>query len=133
MSVRTRFVRLAEEVPEGATLRYTARLTDERNLPLSSQAMMTMTLTLYDLSGSAQTILNEVDGIDILNTGRGTLDTQGVLVVTLSPEDNPIVDDRRKRERHLMLFEWTFDGGNKTGRHEVEFVVRNLALVGEEP
>ena len=126
MSVRTV---LPDPIPEKATWRYTATLKDETETVVAAAQLTTLTLTLYALN-AALTILNSVDATNILNTGRGTVHaTSGLLTIVFEPADNPVVDATLLEERHLALIQWTYAGGAKAGRHEVEFGVRNLAKV----
>ena len=130
MAVRTRFTKDATIVPEEATAHYSAIIRDEFGAALGAPLLTALTLTLYDGSGLSRSIINAIEDINILNAGRGTLDDTGHLVITLQPSDNIIVSIIRKRERHVMLIEWTYSGCAKIGRHEVEFFVQNLNYVG---
>jgi len=47
----------------------------------------------------------------------------------MQPEDNVIVDTTSKRERHIALFEWTWDAATKAGKYEVPIAVENLKRV----
>lgn len=124
MAVRTV---IADHIPEKSTWRYTGILKDETGTAIAALSLSTLTLTLYNLDTLA--IINGMNGINILNADRGTVDASGNLTVVLQPADNPILDTTKIDETHVMLLQWTYAGGAKAGRHEVEFRVRNLAQV----
>lgn len=122
MSVRTV---MTDAIPEKTTWRYSGVLNDELAAPIPAASLSTLKLTLYNLADLA--ILNGVSAVSILNTDRGTVDALGNLAITFLPADSPIVDATLGEETHIALIEWTY--GAKAGRHEVEFKVRNMALV----
>lgn len=120
-SVRTVF---SEKFSERATLRYEATLQDETGAAVGSASVNALKLTLYDKRTTE--IIEGINKIDILNTGRGTLSAAGALVVSLRPGDNLIVNARNKEEAHIMLLEWEYSNREKTGVHEIEFVLVNM-------
>lgn len=124
MAVRTV---IPDLIPEKSTWRYTGVLKDEKAVAIPAASLTTLTLTLYNLETLA--IINSLDGINILNTNRGTVDANGNLAITLHPADNLIVDTTKIEETHMMLLQWTYAAGVEAGRHEVEFKVRNLDKV----
>ena len=127
MEIRTRLLDAAQVAPEKGTLQYSVLLEDEAGAILGN-TLDSLKLTLYDLSGRTQAIINAIDGIDIMNTGRGSLDTlTGRWTVTLGPADNIMLNAAQPYERHLMLLQWTYASGAKAGKHEVEFLVRHIA------
>lgn len=86
-----------------------------------------LTLTLYD-KASGQ-IVNNVDAIDILNAGRGTVDSLGMLTLKLLPEDTPIIDTTKAKEQHAAFIRWTWDLGTKAGGHILFHTVYNFLKV----
>lgn len=117
-------------VSERTTLRITAPLKDETGAAIPSAGLTTLTLTLYVRDATAQTIINSVDDVNILNTGRGTVHaTSGLLTLTLLPADTQIVDSTSAIEWHRALIEWTYDAGAKAGKYEIDFPVLNLNKV----
>jgi hypothetical protein len=124
MAVRTT---LTDEMAEGASAKLTATITEEDGV--TGFLPSALTLTLFTEEDGA--IVNGVSAVDILNTGRGTVSAGGALVCNLTPADMVIVNPRAGKadEVHVALFEWTWDGGNKKGKHEVAFTVTDLSKV----
>ena len=119
---------LAEIAREKSDYRITAQIVDAvgTGIPAANLASLTLTLHLDDI---AATLINSVDDANILNAGRGTVDSSGNLVLTLSSADNVIIDTTLTEELHIALIEWTYNGGASQGRHQLAFRVRNLARV----
>lgn len=119
-------------VGERTTLTITSTIKDSRQPPvvIPISELTAVTLTLYVRDVAAQTILNTVDHVNILNTGRATLHaTSGLMTLTLLPADTQVVDQTLDQEWHRALIEWTYNGGDKAGRMEIDFPVRNLSKV----
>lgn len=129
MAVTTIFARADDMVPERSTVAYQARLTDQADIALTAAALNSLTLTLYDVQAETQAIVNGVNRLNILNTGRGSLAADGTLTITLEPADTVILDETHAFERRRMLIEWTWQAGTRAGRHEVDFFVKNLHYV----
>jgi len=125
MAVRTVF---AEPVAERVSLRYRATLKKEDDTALAAAELSTLTLTIYALD-AARTIVNAVTTVNILNTGRGTIDAAGLLTLILTPDDNQILDSTLPEERHVLLMQGTYASGVKATRHEVVVTVLNLGKV----
>lgn len=117
---RQRLSRVARELK---TYRITGVFTKDDGTPLTAAVLTAITLKLFDEKTGA--IINSVNGTNILNTDRGTVDANGNFVCTLLPADNPIIDDTLVVESHIAFFEWEY-GGTKKGGIEVEFRVRNF-------
>jgi hypothetical protein len=125
MAVRTVF---AEPIAERVSLRYTTALKKEDGAALAAADLTTLTLTLYALDAS-QTIINSVNAANILNSGRGAVDVNGVLTITLTPDDNQIIDATKPQEFHVLLIQGTYASGTKATRHELQIEVVNMARV----
>lgn len=120
----TRFTGILERT----TRRYGATITDLDGVtPVPAASLATMTLTLYSLH--SQAVINARNAQNVLNANNVTIDANGVLTWEVQPADNPILDDTLAVERHRALFAWTWGGGSKAGKHEVDFEVRNLNKV----
>ncbi len=117
-------------VAEKTTLRLTATLVDETAAPIPAAGLTELKLTLYNRDSTGKEIVNTVDGVNILNTGRGTVHaTSGLLTILLEPADNSIIDSAQDVEWHRALIQGTYAGGGKAFKHEIDFQVRNLAKV----
>src|SRR5689334_10602277 len=98
-------------IAEKTTWRLTATLVDETAAAVPSASVSTLTLTLYNRDSATKEIINSVDHVNILNTGRGTLHaTSGLLTITLDPNDNAIIDSMSDLEWHRALIEGTYSG-----------------------
>lgn len=127
MADRNRTV-LSDVVAEGTTALITGTLVDESGVALGSSQLASLTMTLYALI-PGEPVINNRTAVNVLNAGPGTVDGSGNWTLTLSPADNDIVETSRDSERHRLLLEWTYGGGQKAGKHEVEFTVRNVSKV----
>lgn len=117
-------------VAEQTTMRITATLVDEAGAAIPSAGLTTLTLTLYNRDSATQEIVNSVNAVDILNTGRGTVHaSSGLLTIVLEPADNTIINATNDLEWHRALIQGTYAAGAKAFRYEIEFQVRNLAKV----
>jgi hypothetical protein len=109
-------------VPELDSWSFTCDLAKDDGTPLGPAALATLTLTLYDVKSDG--IINGVSAVDIKNTGRGALDAQGHLVVSLGSLDNPVLDAAHATEVHVALVVGTWAGGGHTTQ-EVTFTISN--------
>lgn len=117
-------------VAERTTLLVQATLRDETGAAIPSSALDALTLTIYNRDSTAQEIVNSVDDVNILNTGRGTVNaTSGLVTIVLTPADNQIVNTAADLEWHRLLIEGTYAGGASAFKHEVDVQVRNLSKV----
>jgi hypothetical protein len=117
-----------EEIPEKTSYRYTAVLKNELEVPVGVTDIVTATLTLYALDANL-TIINGLNASNCKNAGRGTIDGSGNIAISLVPDDNPVLDQTLVVEKHLMLLQIVYNGGNGAARHEVVLPVRNLQKV----
>jgi len=114
-------------VLERVTRLYTAVIKDEEGAVIPAAQIGTLTLTLYNKKTGA--IVNSRTDVNILNANGGTVDASGNLSFLFTPADMAIIDTTLASEIRIGLFEWTYGGGAKEGRHEIEFSVRNLNKV----
>ncbi|MFA5715792.1 MAG: hypothetical protein WC998_08625 [Candidatus Paceibacterota bacterium] len=118
-------------VREGVTAIYTATVQDEHANALEPADLTTLTLTLYDKTTG--TIINSRDGQSILNTNNVTIASGGLLTWTMQPADNAIVTTASfasgQYEKHIALFEWTWNSGAKAGKYEVQIDVEQMTKV----
>jgi hypothetical protein len=115
--------RITDPIAEEATVVMTGVLRDEDNEGFKPA---TLTLTLYD--APTLTILNSRNKQNILDANGGEVTFDGEFTFEFSPNDNVIVGNR-KEERHVALFEWSWEVGSRKGKHEVHFTVRNFDKV----
>ena len=114
-------------VNEKVTALYTADVQDHEGNAIAGSSLTTLTLTVYDKSTGD--IINSRNAQDVLNTNGVTVDGSGNLTWIIDPDDNAIVTSTSKVEKHIALFQWTWDSGNKEGRQEVMLHVKNLTKV----
>lgn len=110
---------------------YTARLVDENGQPVGSSVLTSFTLTLYDLSTAARTIINSRSTQDVLNANQVSLDANGYLTWTWLPADQAFVNPNRTVEEHVALFtaKWLDGSANpREANHEVHFIVARVVL-----
>lgn len=124
---------LTETLIEGTTGFYSFELVDENEAPIDEGFLTSLTVTLYDVD--SEQILNGRLHQDVLNVNGGLLDTDpGPPVVTtitlaLLPDDTAIVNEARRVEYRVLIFEWTWDLGRRHGKHAVQFGIENLLFV----
>jgi len=120
---------IEEEILEGTTPVFTAVVRDEYGQPLGPGALDSLTLTYYCLTDPGKSVINGRDHQNVLNANGVTLDSQGQLTWTLSPEDTQVLNPLWPRQRNRAVFEWTWNGGAGNGKHVVDLIIRNLAHV----
>tara|TARA_R110002020_G_scaffold125704_2_gene283046 strand:- start:921 stop:1313 length:393 start_codon:yes stop_codon:yes gene_type:complete len=117
-------------VDEGTSAQYNATITDESETAIPLADLTAITLTLYDYSTG--TAINSRTDQDVKNTNDVVISSAGVLTWNLKPADNIIVTTalhKNAYERHIALFEYTWDSGTNAGKHELAFEVRQLDKV----
>tara|TARA_R110000824_G_scaffold14800_1_gene62673 strand:+ start:242 stop:634 length:393 start_codon:yes stop_codon:yes gene_type:complete len=117
-------------VDEGTSAQYNATITDESETAIPLADLTAITLTLYDYKTG--TIINSRTDQDVKNANDVSITSAGVLTWNLKPADNVIVTTAlptNAYERHIALFEYTWDSGTNAGKHELTFEVRQLDKV----
>ena len=112
-------------VGEQVTAQVTGVIVDLAGTAIPGANLTTCTLTVYSLDDPAKPIVNSIDGVNILNAGRGTIDGSGNLTLILDAADNPILDDTRLRERHMLKIDFSWNGGLRDGRFKAILPVSN--------
>lgn len=107
-------------VNEKASATYKAELFDPNN-NAKITSLNSLEFSIHD-SKTGQIIR---DTESILDTNGGDF-TEGVLTLTLSADDNRVINQRRLFEDHLGRFDFTYNNGTDTGHHAVIIRVRNL-------
>lgn len=115
-------------INEGMSLYLTGSLQDHAGVVIPSAGVSTLKLWVTDEATGA--VINGRSGVSILNTNGGTLHaTSGAWTLLLRSADAPIVTPGTGYERHLVLVEWTYNGGADKGSKEMVVTVRNLSQV----
>lgn len=118
-----------EEYPEKISLTVIAEIVDENGNLLVNSQLQSLTLTIYapELLGSP--VINSKKNINILNANGGAVSSTGEVTLLLDPQDNVCIGSANN-ELHRLLFTWTYSNGSKTGRHEVDILLKNMYKVG---
>lgn len=115
-----------QPVVVGSTPVYTGKLVDSTLTPVGSGLLTTLTLSLLDtISG---TYVNAVQDVNILNTGRGTIDANGNLTIAFLAADMVLascggVAAINTTAERAIIIKFTFNGGLKAGTHECRFTL----------
>lgn len=113
-----------------ATFTYRGVFLDDQLNPIPLSALVSLTLSLFDTNAASPAVVNDVDGIGILNTDRGVVSAGGQLTLTLAGNpgtvgDTSLTDPTNAREWRSILLRWTYNSptGLATGRHRVRFLI----------
>ena len=129
------FTKSPYPIDEANSAEVSLTLHDTNDVGIDPASLSTMVLTLYDLDTG--TIINSRDDQDVLGGGTGqnnvTLAAGGVTTWYMQGADNIIVTASSFVERHIALFEWTWDptdgNGPRDGKKEIELDITNLNRV----
>lgn len=119
-------------IAAGSTAQYTCKLTDVNGVPVPGSALTSLVLSLFDTMRGV--IVNSIKDVNILNTGRGTIDEQGNITVIFGPDDTALIGlpaPGMKQYRSAVV-DWEYNSGPlvSVGRHQMNFTILALA---EEP
>lgn len=106
---------------------YTGQIVDGAGAGIPASSLDALTLSIVDTMSNE--IINGVSQVDILNTGRGRVDSQGNLTISLLTGDTSMdeVPGETQVQRSLVI-DFSYNSGNSEGRHQVNFLL--LALAG---
>jgi hypothetical protein len=122
---RTSFIGAGyDPLPAGSSAIYLGQIVDEAGNPLGAASLASLTMSIVDTGSGA--IVNGVDQLDILNAGRGSIDAQGNMVVTLEPGDTGLLNASDQTEERSLIIDWNY-GAGRAGRHQVDFSVTALS------
>lgn len=121
----TQFLSVTQGVAAGGLMVYKGVIQDGDGNPLGSGVISGLALSITDDQTGAA--VNAVSQISILNTGRGTLDANGNLTITLQSGDTAIIRSGDTKEGRSMTIDFSYPGG--VGRHCVKFTV--IAMPGQ--
>ena len=113
---------------ERASLFYQGRLARYNGDQIILSSISKFEITLFALNAS-RTVINGLDSVSALNTGRGTVNADGSFLIELIPDDMVIVDSQRAYEKHRLMLVWEFDTPIRRGSRLVEFTIHNLRKV----
>ena len=119
---------LPDKILEKTSPKITATIQDEDGTGIPAASLDTLTLTLYNLDDSSNTIINSRTAQDVLNTNNVTVDSSGNLVWLVQPLDTIIVGSKGV-EKHRVVFEWTYSSGTKNGKYIIDMDIRNLVKI----
>lgn len=119
---------LEPHIAEGVSAWYQAKLVDRNGTGVDADALTTLTLTFFAMDDPAETIINSRTQQNVLNENEVTLDSAGNLQWAMQPEDTVILDQRRRLERRIALFEWVGPVVG-SGKHEVVMTIVNVPKV----
>jgi hypothetical protein len=124
--IQTRTTLTQQPVAAGATVIYRGQFLDDAGNPIPAAALQSLTLSIVDTKSGA--IVNGASAVNILNAGRGAVDNLGNLTLVLSPLDTALANAGDLSEERSLVLDWTYLGGVRTGRHQVDFTL--IALAG---
>lgn len=113
----------------GSAPAYYGQIVTQTGAGIPAADISVLTLSIVDTLTGA--VINNASQVNILNTGRGTVDASGNLVVQLETGDTSLSEEPGATavQRSLVL-DWTYAiplGESGSGRHQVNFVVVALA------
>lgn len=127
MAAKTSFLKAGDQIAAGSTFKYGAVIKDENGVAVPAASISALTLSIVVTGSDPAVYVNTVHDTNILNADRGTVDTLGNLVITLTPADTALTVATDTIEYRSLIIVVTYGGGKKLP-HEVEFAV--IALSG---
>jgi len=100
------------------------QLLDDAGNMVTAAMLSALTLTVWSQYGFQ--VVNGIDHVGILNAGRGALDGQGFLTITLGTADMAILNSQVRDEVHGMNVDALFLDGRRLLVLAVLFTVRAL-------
>jgi len=113
-------------IDEGESFDMTVTLRDTKDNILDAAAVSTFTLTLFNDTTKAPTIINSRNAQDI-QSANGTTISGGVATVRLDALDNVIAGTLDEIHIARIAFTWNDGQRTRTGKEDFRFTVRNLA------
>lgn len=116
------FILNAGTVVTGSTTPFILQAVNIYRQPVPGLAFQTLTLTIVDIA--TDTIINNVEDVNILNVDRGTLDSMGNL--TIIPEPSDLATNLLRVWRAFIL-NYTYNpGAVSVGSVQINFLLVNL-------
>lgn len=110
-------INLGLTVNEETTLVVTRYILDHNSNPIPNASLTTLVYTLYERSTGA--VINARQDVD----AKANVDAAGLLTLELQPADLVMPTDNPE-EIHVILIEWTYEAGARSGKGELVFKVR---------
>lgn len=115
-----------QPVGEASSLIYQGSLVDILGDAITLDQITTLELTVAVTGSHGNTIVNNVDHVDILNNNQGRVDANGNFTITLTPNDTIFTNPSNVSEQRSMIVEYTY-GSGKLGRHEAIFEIVSIS------
>lgn len=97
--------------------------------PIPAASLNTFTLTLVDTESGS--IVNSVNRVNVLNTGRGTVDSQGNVQIYLGQVanalDTTLLVSTDVSEIRSAILDWTYNSGTQSGAVQIDFRIVPLS------
>lgn len=113
----------------GQTIQVQGQFTDAFGNGIQATQFQSCTLTIVDTLTGA--VVNNCLQASILNTGRGSIDSQGNLTLTLGPDDTSLAGEPGATQcQRSCVIDWMYSQGAVTsyGREQANLIL--LALAG---
>jgi hypothetical protein len=104
-------------------------IVDPFGVPIPAADISVLTLTIFDTL--TQTIINNVSNVDILNTGRGTVDSAGLLTIKFEAADLNMDETPGVLElQRSFVVSWTYSNVSSAGSSsaQVNFPIVNFPV-----
>ena len=111
----------------GSSPIYTGQILDPFGVGIPAADISALTLTLVDVASGA--VINSVDNVNILNTGRGTVDSTGNLTIKYQSGDTALSETTSEMIERAAVIRWTYSTSTSAGNgvHQVNFTVVGTA------
>ena len=104
-----------DRILEKTTPKITAVIKDEAGTPIPGTSLVTLTLTLYNMSEPpTHAIINSRSAQNVLNVNGVTVDAEGNLAWQLASADTAMQNSALSKEAHRAEFRWTYESGSDT-------------------
>ena len=120
------------EVDQGESLIVDMTFKDPDRETFNKAAIQDITATL--LNKKDYSIINSRSEQTVLDSNGGVLETDGSFELTLSPDDNPIIDETLSEEVHILIvsFTWVDEASNtQKGIEKYLITVKNIESPNE--
>jgi hypothetical protein len=111
------------QVPADETVTYTGTLLDGNGNPIPGSAITTLLFSLYDTM--LNEIVNGLDQINVVISGKGSISSSGVITLNLAVEDMQPTGSPPPNtiQYRTIVFDWWYNGGVSKGRDHFDFQI----------